>query len=252
MVKKIKVVEEALSSRELVQIIRIEHDVLSVRDIHFMDSVPHIECDISGDVPKIEIQPMWANPYVLGINGGPGSISVKLGRASYGELFEKRKETLDILVGSGRNGNLSVSDRGELFKVEFGFRRKDLDVHKFYLSESAGFDVGIVIASAHWLRTVGSDFYADSEEHYRRLGVSFKWEGMERTVGLTAKDKSRNPIMYAVGCSVDFYREENLAQLFGGCFDAGDRICELTRERLKVLHDSRYLCVLDNPDCSKD
>lgn len=240
----IKSLDEVLDSKELDQVHSIENDVNSVEDINFMAGMPHLDCSVSEKGVSIEIEPMWKNPYVILSNQRKHTYT-KPSRTNYDDLFEKRRQIKENEFL--REDKLSFSEREKLIRREHFLRAEDIEIHKFYLSEVMRRNVGIVAASAHWLRTVGRLFYNESEEHYSNLGVQFSWEGLERAIGLKAIDKMGCNVMYVVGCSKDFLKEENWAQFFAG-FTGKNRVCILARERLKVLHDSKYLCVLHNPE----
>jgi len=234
MVRRIK---KVLTSEELGQIIRIGYDIRSVYEASLLENVLHIECKIIGDSIKVELYPSLKNPYLKRIP------SRKIGetpeRVDKDELYEKRKRHKTEFEGR----------RWETVLDEIRIRNHDIGVHKYFLSEAEGYDVGWIQAAAHWLKEHGKGFYDLSKEHHEELGMDFEWKGMERAVGVAAPNREGKQTYYVIVRNEDFSIEEHFAQFCGGVIDP--HTMDVDSEKATIVRGeldklcTKYFCILE-------
>ena len=229
-------INKVLTSEELCQIVRIGYDIRSVYEASLLENVLHIECEIVGRDINVELYPSLKNPYLRRIPSR--KIEEIPERVDEDELFEKR----------GGHKTEFEGRRWEIVLDEIRMRNHDIDVHKYFLSEEEGYDVGWIQAAAHWLKEHGSGFYDLSKEHHEKLEVDFEWKGMERAVGITAPNREGKRTYYVVVRNEDFSIEEHFAQFCGGVVDPHTMDVDfekaaIVREKLEELCNN-YFCLL--------
>ena len=232
-----KKIDQVLSRKEQSQIIRLSYSMRDVYEARLLENVLHIECEIISEDINVKLYPSLKNPYLVRMP------SRKVGeipeRVDEDDLYDKRKRHKTEFEGR----------RWEVVLDEIRMRNHDIDVHKYFLSEVEGYDVGWFISAAHWLKTYGPGFYDLSKEQHEGLGVDFEWKGMERSVGIVAPNREGKRTYYVVVRSEDFSIEERFAQYVGGVFQKDTQKVDFekaagVREQLKELC-SNYFCILD-------
>lgn len=203
----VKTIDEVLTGGELSQIIRIGYSMQDVYLARLLENVLHIECEIKEGKVSVELYPSLRNPYLLRIpSKRTGEIPERVDEK---ELYEKRK----------RHKTEFAARRHEIVLDEIRMRNHDIEVHKLYLSQKEEFDVGWLIAAAHWLKEHGPGFYDLSKRHHEELEMDFEWKGMEKAVGIVAPNREGKQTYYVVVRSEDFSIEEHMAQYAGGVVD---------------------------------
>jgi len=239
-IKMVKSIEEVLTNEELSQILRIERDMQDIYHARLLGNVLHIECEIIGDEICVELYPSLRNPYLRRIP----SKRVK-------EIPE-RKDEKELYERRGRHKIEFVGRRHEIVLDEIRMRNHDIEVHKYFLSEKEGYDVGWIIAAAHWLKEISPSFYILSKRHHQQLEVDFEWKGMERAVGIVAPNREGMEKYYCIAMKNDFSVEERFAQAGGGIMKVVDKnkyevdVERAAKARAKLNEMcSKYFCILN-------
>ena len=232
-----KRIDEVLSRRDLSQLIKLSYDMRSVYEARILENVLHIECENADDITVL-LYPSLRNAYALRL---PSKNLTKIPRRKDAKkLYERREKHSEFTVR-----------RHETVLDEIRIRNHDIEVHKHYLSEREGYNVGWLVASAHWLKRYGSGFYDLSKKQHQDLGIKFEWKGMEKAVGIVAPNKEGIKTYYVVVRSDDFAGEERYAQACGGAmkvlgkekFDIDVDMSIKIRLKLEALYD-KYFCIL--------
>ena len=163
-------------------------------------------------------------------------------RKDKNELYKKRKSHVD---NKGR--------RHETLLDEIRMRNHDIEVHKHYLSEAEGYNVGWLVASAHWLKRYGPGFYDLSKKQHQKLGIDFEWKAMEKSIGIVALNREEVETYYVVVRSEDFSPEEHYAQACGGAmkvlgkekYDLDFDMATKLRPKIEELC-KKYFCILNS------
>lgn len=235
--KMTKRIYEVLSSCDLSQLIKISYDMRSVYEARVIENVLHIECENEKDI-EVLLYPSLRNPYERMIPSRDVQEVPK--RDDTNELYEKREKHTEF---KGR--------RHETVLDEVRMRNHDIEVHKHYLSETEGYNVGWLVSAAHWLKTYGSGFYDLSKKQHQDLGINFEWKGMEKAVGIRTPNRQGVETYYVIVRSEDFAGEERYAQACAGAmkvleknkFDIDVDMSMKIRPKLEALYD-KYFCIL--------
>ena len=230
-------IKKVLTAEEIAQILRISYDMIDVYHAGLLENVLHIECEIKDEDITVELYPSLRNPYLMRIPS-PRETQEAPQRIDEGDLYEKRK----------KHKIEFASRRHEIVLDEIRMRNHDIEVHKFFLSQAEGYDVGWLVAAAHWLKTYGPGFYDLSKKHHQQLGMDFEWKGMERAVGIVSQNREAEKIHYVVVRSMDFSIEEHVAQWAGGVIDnrtkeMDEKKAAKVREKLNELC-AKYFCTV--------
>ena len=232
-----KRMDQVLNKRELSQLVKLSYDMRSVYEARLIENVLHIECENEDDITVL-LYPSLRNPFEMMI---PSKAVQKVPRRDdKNDLYQNRKKHIEF-----------KSRRHETVLDEVRMRNHDIEVHKHYLSETEGYDVGWLIAAAHWLKEYGPGFYDLSKKQHQDLGIKFEWKGMERAVGISAPNREGVETYYVIVRSDDFAGEERFAQACGGAmkvlgenkFDVDEAMAKKIRPKLEELYN-KYFCIL--------
>jgi len=230
-----KPVQELLTPDEVNRLEKIQNDM---RDPHLgavLENVLHIECGIDGSNVKVTTYESPTNPYeYVRYIGEAGQ------KPSDQELYERRAQHL-----------LQGGEREHILIHELKIRTEHIIQHKWFLSEIEKYDVGLVLASACWLKQFSDEFYKKSEEDYEKQGKEFGWKGMERAVVIAAPNKKGDKAHYVLVRKSDLMYEENIAQYAGGVARPNldiNEIAGIARKKLTNIYQTEHFCVLNGSE----
>ena len=212
--KMVSSIDEVLTPKEIGDIEAMQEEMEDIHKGRFLKNVLHIECVLDPDCKEVhlEIYESLKNPYLRLIPYKTVAETPK--RANERDLFERRK----------RHKTEFVARRHEIVLDEIKIRGEDILAHKYFLSEREGYDVGLVVASVHWLKTESYRFYALSTLQHKQLDIGFELEGMEKAVVIAAPNKQKQENHYVIVMHQDIALEENIAQLTSGMYKSDTKI----------------------------
>jgi len=235
----VKTIEEVLAPEEIANIRLMQDDMKDVLLGRFLENVLHLECNADPNCEEVRLitYESLKNPYLQLIPYKNVLNAPK--RADENELLERRKKHKEFYPGR----------RHEIVLDELKVREHDILVHKYFLSQRMEKDVGIVMASAHWLKSVSSEFYSLSTLQHKQMDMGFEWEGMEKAVVIAAPNKQEKEEHYVIVMQGDISLEENIAQYTGGIYDTDTKtirkhLAEIAREKITELHRTNQFCIL--------
>ena len=229
-----KTISDVLNERELEKIAQMESDMRDIRLAKLLDNVLRIDCSLYADKVVVATYKSLNSPFM------------HVYRKSVAVKAAPKKPDEELLLKKRAGHRKSITRRHMMLLDELRIRANDILVHKWYLSESESYDVGIVKASAHWLKEAAPVFYEQSESHHKELGINFVWNGMEKSVCIAASNKQGNESYYVLVMSGDLLFEENLAQVGSGLFmnKELEEKAKAVRGKLTQLHETQYFCIL--------
>jgi len=227
-------IKSVLTTEELGRLNQFQGDITDRNAVMIVENVSHIACDAKDYSVSIHTYTSLNNPYLNRIS--TQKLLCPIRRRDEDELRVKRDKH-----------RAYTERRDHIIRDELALRTYDVLAHKYYLSQDAGGDVGLMIAAAHWLKNVSGGYYDLSHRQHHDLGINFAWKGMERAVIISAPNKS-NLEYFIIVMERDFFVEELLAQATGGVLDAATGTVDLqkaaiTRTRIDEMC-GRYFCIL--------
>lgn len=229
-----KPIDAVLTGEELARINQIQSDITDCGAAAIVENVSHIMCDAKDCSVSIHTYASLNNPY--------------LNRISTQKLLRPiRRRDEDELMKKREAHKACADRRDHVMRDELALRTYDILVHKYFLSQDAGTDVGLVVAAAHWLKDISGGFYDLSHRQHHEMGVNFAWKGMERAVVIQAPNK-HNLEYFIVVMERDFFVEELLAQATGGVLDPATGTVDMQKaESARARIDEmcgQYFCIL--------
>lgn len=223
----VKRVEEILTLDEGEKIHHIELEVGGIKQAQLLEKILHIECNTSKDKAAVFIYQSLMSPYYFTICKNGSTCTLEHVR-NYARLAKKRQRILHD---------------------ELRQRASEVDEHKWYLSERMGYDVGLVVAAAHWLKGRGPLFYTERKDAHKKEGTTFEWLGMEKALVVTTKEREKGVVYYPIVRESDLLYEENMVQYVAGTIRSNDptftrRRAQEIREGLVQLHKEMHFCIL--------
>ncbi|MEM7813438.1 MAG: hypothetical protein QW548_00885 [Candidatus Aenigmatarchaeota archaeon] len=141
-----------------------------------------------------------------------------------------------------------LEERERILAAELRNRTSHIAAHKYFVSETMGYDVGLVMGAAAWLAEYGESFYQQCDAHYAEIGSPFRWDGMEKAVLIAAPNKRNEEVHFAIAKYQDLVWEENLAQATGGVLKSPRALGAKARTEFSKLHRVERICILGAPD----
>jgi len=200
-----KTIEEVLTAEEIESIRKIEEEMRDNRTGNILEKIIHIECKTADEGVEVMTVETTKNPYEHLIY-----------HAKERPIERTHEELRKLRLG------LFKSLRGRILKQELHYRAEDIKFHKWHLSQRMGYDVGIVVAAAHWLKDISPDYYSQSQEDYARVGINFEWIGAEKAVVIEAPNKKGEEIRLVLIIYDDLFKEESFAQVTAGVANVND------------------------------
>jgi len=217
---------------------RLEEIQSDMGDPHLgaiLENVLHIECGVDESSVKVVTYESPTNPYEY---------------IRYIGREQRRKPTDEELYERRAQHLVHGSERKHIIMHELKIRTEHIIRHKWFLSEIEKYDVGLILASACWLKQFSEEFYAKSEEDYGKHGKDFEWSGMERAVVIAAPNKKGEKAHYVLVRNSDLMYEANIAQYAGGVARPNSDINKtagIAREKLTEIYQTEHFCLLNDP-----
>ena len=230
-----KPIKEVLMPDEARRLEEIQSDMEDPHRGAILEIPLHIECDVDGSSVKAVTYESPTNPYEYMCYLG----KERPRKPTDQELYERRARHL-----------VHGSERSHILVHELKIRTEHIIRHKWFLSEIEKDDVGFILASACWLKQFSEEFYAKSEEDYRKHGKDFEWTGMERAVVIAAPNTKGEKAHYVLVRKSDLMYESNIAQYAGGVARPNSDINKtagIAREKLTEIYQTEHFCLLNDP-----
>jgi hypothetical protein len=246
----VKPTRKVLTPSELEDLGKIEDSVADTGRAEIVRTVEHIECIILGDVVTANVyssqRPVYKEIF--------REFEAEVERAREVERIARmppKKREMELFfrrIGHSREYGRRMQ---EWIVLEAGIREEEINAHKWFLSQREGKDVGIYVASAHWLKEYSESFCALGKRHYASFGLDFELEGMERAVVINAPGKHGGQFYSVLVLNSDLFKEEMAAEKAAGLVKMacegnpkfGETASRLRYELLKA-EEAMHVCVL--------
>jgi len=194
----VKSIDEVLTQSELAELHQVEDVLGDLGKASILENVLHIECSVNQTgILQVGLYASINNPYQFAL---------------------QRVKRYHPLVSSASPAiypspiPFSAAARQRILRTELSLRTHDIELHKFFLSEKTRRDVGLVVASAHWLKDVSSDFYRLCKIRSPPYATGFDWWGMEKALVIQTPHYAGGSSHCVLVLKNDLMLEENLAQ----------------------------------------
>lgn len=229
----VKSIDEVLTLSELGELRHIEGVLGDLSKAHILENVSHIECSVKEGVISVTLYHSLVNPYLY--------------------VSHRKKEnypvTTDLIKNIRSRYAQFSADRQRILLNELRLRTHDVEEHKWFLSERMGYNVGLVVASAHWLRDISTAFYAQSKEHCQAHDIDFEWSGMEKSIVIQAIHEGDAYSHCVLVLRSDIMLEENMAQGSGGVIGPTATKtyvrAKAARAQLTAMYAAEHVYILD-------
>lgn len=228
----VKSIEEALDEEEIQKVRQLQKDMADKHEGDILENVRHIECQTTDTEAKVYTYESLHNPYAH-------LISVQKTKKKRPTESSERIRLQDVKASQIRK---------DILKAELRFRTRDIQTTKQLLTHELGYDVGLVMAAAYWLKAFSNDFYYTSNEHHEGAYRNyFEWEGMEKGIVIRAKNSQENTEHYVLVRRHDVKQEENLSQYVAGVAtsrEKAEKVGGIVRDCIKRMHITEHFCIL--------
>jgi len=220
----VRTINEVLKPEEIQSIEKFNKDMCDPYSAWILNKALHIECVAVDE--KIDVSTFESVKRTL----------PRKKQKEYSELAKIRRNYL-------QKRNL----RELILTNELRLREQDIYIHKYFLSEKMGYDVGLLASSAHWLREQGKMFYDASTAQLAEEDMAFQWEGLEKAIVVLNYNQEKQQTCYVVAFKEDVMLEEGLAQVIGGVTKDLLKVTErarIVREKLSKIYLSHHFLIL--------
>ena len=168
----VKSIDAVLTAPEIAELHQIEEVLGDLGKASILENVLHIECSVNQTgLLQVGLYTSINNPYQF--------------------AFQRVKKYHPLVSSASPEiysspVPFSAAARQRILRTELSLRTCDIQLHKFFLSEKTGRDVGLVVASAHWLKDVSSNFYRLCKIRSPPYVADFDWWGMEKALVIQA------------------------------------------------------------------